>query len=94
MTAPTVNDQQFRKPLPPTVASALRADWNRITAVAWKDLTAERRTKSNFNAVVAMAGLILLFFGFALGPDAEGLRNAAAGVLWLTILFSGVQSFF
>ena len=76
-----------------TLGSSLRADWNRVRAVAWKDLTAERRTKSNFNAVVAMAALILLFFGFALGPDAEGLQNAAAGVLWLTILFSGVLAF-
>ena len=72
---------------------SFRGDLNRVLAVAWKDLTAERRTKSNFNAVVAMAGLILLFFGFALGPDAEGLRNAASGVLWLTILFSGVLAF-
>ena len=71
----------------------MQADWGRVLAVAWKDVTAERRTKSNFNAVVAMAGMILLFFGFALGPDAEGLRNAAAGVLWLTILFSGVLAF-
>ncbi len=69
------------------------AAWRRVRAVAWKDLTAERRTKANFNAVVAMAAMILLLFGFALGPDAEGLRNAAAGVLWLTILFSGVLAF-
>lgn len=73
--------------------SDLASDWSRAKAVAWKDFTTERRTKSNFNAVVAMAALILLFFGFALGPDAEGLRNAAAGVLWLTILFSGVLAF-
>jgi len=85
MTAPAL--------VSPTILSALRADFGRVRAVAWKDLTAERRTKSNFNAVVAMAALILLFFGFALGPDAEGLRNAASGVLWLTILFSGVLAF-
>ena len=76
-----------------SLSSSLRADLGRATAVAWKDLTAERRTKANFNSVVAMAALILLFFGFALGPDAEGLRNAASGVLWLTILFSGVLAF-
>ncbi len=74
-------------------ASSGSAAWRRVRAVAWKDLTAERRTKANFNAVVAMAAMILLLFGFALGPDAEGLRNAAAGVLWLTILFSGVLAF-
>ena len=37
--------------------------------------------------------LILLLFGFALGPDAEALRNAAAGALWLAILFAGVLAF-
>jgi heme exporter protein B len=75
------------------VRDGWRADLGRVMAVAGKDLTAERRTKANFNAVVAMAGMILLMFGFALGADAEGLKNAAAGVLWLTILFSGVLAF-
>ncbi len=65
----------------------------RATALALKDLTTERRTKANFNAVVFLAALMLLLFGFALGPDAEALRSAAAGVLWLTVLFSGVQAF-
>jgi heme exporter protein B len=66
---------------------------SRVGAIVWKDLTAERRTKANFNAVVFMAGLILLLFGFALGPDHDALRNVAGGVLWLTVLFSGVLSF-
>lgn len=73
--------------------SPWRADIRRVFAVASKDLLAERRTKANFNSVVAMAALILLFFGFALGADTEGLKNAAAGVLWLTIMFSGVLAF-
>lgn len=70
-----------------------REDLTRAAAVAWKDITAERRTKANFNAVVFFAILTLLLFGFALGPDAEALRAAAAGVLWLTVLFSGVLTF-
>jgi heme exporter protein B len=71
----------------------MSAELARVSALVWKDLTAERRSKANFNAVVFMAGLILLLFGFALGPDQEALRNVAAGVLWLTVLFSGVLSF-
>src|SRR5690606_13545534 len=70
-----------------------RAELTRAAALAWKDLTAERRTKANFNAVVFLAGMILLLFGFAFGPDAAALRAAAAGVLWLTVLFSGVLAF-
>jgi heme exporter protein B len=72
---------------------AWRHELQRARAVAWKDLTAERRTKENFNAVVFLAALMLLLFGFALGPDPDALRNAAAGVLWLTVLLSGVMAF-
>ena len=72
---------------------AWRHELSRARAVAWKDLTAERRTKENFNSVVFLAGLTLLLFGFALGPDPEALRNAAAGVLWLTVLLSGIMAF-
>jgi heme exporter protein B len=73
--------------------SMIRAEMRRVGAVAWKDLTAERRTKANFNAVVFFAALMLLLFGFALGPDTEALRNAGAGILWLTVLFSGILVF-
>jgi heme exporter protein B len=65
----------------------------RIAAVFWKDVTIEARAKANFNAVAFLAGLILLLFGFALGPDQDALHAAAAGVIWLTVLFSGVLSF-
>lgn len=73
--------------------SALRRELSRAGAVAWKDLTTERRTKATFNSVVFLAMLTLLLFGFALGPDTSALREAAAGVLWLTVLFSGVLAF-
>jgi heme exporter protein B len=71
----------------------VNAEVMRVGAIVWKDLTAERRTKANFNAVVFLAGLILLLFGFALGPDQAALREVAGGVIWLTVLFSGVLSF-
>jgi heme exporter protein B len=65
----------------------------RIGAIIWKDFTSERRTKANFNAVLFLAVLTLILFGFALGPETQGLRDAAGGVIWLTILFSGVLAF-
>lgn len=64
-----------------------------MAAVAWKDLTTERRSKANFNAVLFLAALMLLMFGFALGPDTATLRTAGAGIVWLTILFSGNLAF-
>ena len=70
-----------------------RASWRRVRAVAWKDLTAERRSKAAFNGVVALGVTILVLFGFALGPDTSTLREAAGGALWLAVLFAAVLAF-
>jgi heme exporter protein B len=70
-----------------------RRELQRARAIAVKDLTAEWRTRANFNAVTFFGALMLLLFGFALGPDVETLRRAAPGIIWLTVLFSGVLSF-
>jgi heme exporter protein B len=70
-----------------------RRELQRARAVAVKDLRAEWRTRANFNAVTFFGALMLLLFGFALGPDAETLRRAAPGIIWLTVLFSGVLAF-
>ena len=70
-----------------------RSDARRVRAIVWKDLTTERRSKAGVNAVAFMGVLVLLLFGFALGPDTEALRRAAAGARWLAILFAGVLAF-
>jgi heme exporter protein B len=72
---------------------AWRDDWRRVRAIAWKDLTTERRSKAGFNSVAALGVTILVLFGFALGPDTRALRDAAAGALWLAALFAGVLAF-
>lgn len=72
---------------------SLRADLGRARAVAWKDLRTERRSMANFSGVLFLALLMLLLFGFALGPDAQALKDATAGVIWLSVLFSGVLAF-
>ncbi len=71
----------------------MRVEWRRARAVAWKDLTTERRSKAGFNGVITLAVTILVLFGFALGPDAQALRDAAAGTVWLAALFAGVLAF-
>ena len=70
-----------------------RHEWRRARAIAWKDLTAERRSKAGFNSVVALAVTMLVMFGFALGPDAKAIRDAAPGTIWLAVLFAGVLAF-
>ena len=70
-----------------------RDEWRRVRAIAWKDLTAERRSKAAFNSMVALAVTMLVLFGFALGPDGQAIRDAAAGAIWLAALFAGVLAF-
>ena len=78
--------------------SNARHEWRRVWAVARKDLLIERRAKAAFNAMAFFAALVLLTFGFALGPDVPAsesrqgtlLQELAPGLLWVTILFAGV----
>jgi len=72
---------------------AWRDDWRRVRAIARKDLTTELRAKAGFNSVASLGVTILVLLGLALGPDAEALRNAAVGAVWLATLFSSVLAF-
>lgn len=72
---------------------AWRDNWRRVRAIAGKDLTIEFRSKAGFNSVASLGVTILILLGLALGPDAEALRQAAVGAVWLAMLFSGVLAF-
>lgn len=72
--------------------------WRRVLTVVWKDVLTEGRTKAAFNAMAFFAGLVLLIFAFALGPDTPGfapggqtlLQYVSPGLLWVAILLTGV----
>ncbi len=64
----------------------------RAWALVQKDLLIESRTKQSFNAMVFFAGLVLLIFSFAIGPDTDLLRRIAGGLLWIGITFTGMLS--
>lgn len=70
-----------------------RDDWRRVRAIARKDVTTELRAKAGFNSVASLGVTILVLLGLALGPDAQALRDAAVGAVWLALLFSGVLAF-
>jgi heme exporter protein B len=75
----------------------IRTELRRSWALLWKDLLIEQRAKAAFNAMAFFAGMVLLTFGFALGPDAPGfgtgqgtlLQYLSPGLLWVAILFTG-----
>lgn len=72
----------------------MRSRWaEQVWAVLHKDLVLESRSRANFNAMLFFAGMVILVFSFALGPDRQRLQSAAGGLLWLAFVFSGVLAF-
>lgn len=59
-------------------------------AVALKDLTVERRSKTALIAALAFAALVLVIFNFARDAAALSREQLAPSVLWITFSFSGM----
>jgi CcmB protein len=53
-----------------------------VTAVVWKDLQAEFRSRELFSAMLVFSLLIILIFNFALELDIKTRQSVTAGVLW------------
>ena len=64
--------------------------WRDALLVAGKDIRIELRSRVALWQVLPFAVLVLVLFGFALGPGARTLRGAAPGLYWLAVLFSTV----
>lgn len=64
--------------------------WRDAVLVAAKDLRIEARAKVALNQVVPYALVVLLLFGFAFDQDRPLLVQAAPGLFWLAVLFSGL----
>jgi len=60
-----------------------------MTAVIWKDLAAEWRSREVISAMLVFALLVIFVFNFALQLDAEARAAVTSGVLWVTFIFSG-----
>ncbi len=70
--------------------SALAAEARVALAIARKDATAELRGRHAVVSTLFFAAVVLLLFGFALGPDSARLSAAAPGLLWLAVVFAGI----
>lgn len=68
-----------------SVPSFLKA----VSAVVWKDLQAEFRSRELFSAMLVFSLLIILIFNFALELDIKMRQSVTAGVLWATFAFAG-----
>jgi heme exporter protein B len=70
--------------------SAVRRGARIAMAVARKDALAELRGRHAMVSTLFFAAVVLLLFGFALGPDSGRLAAAAPGLLWLAVVFAGI----
>jgi heme exporter protein B len=64
--------------------------WRDAVAVAAKDLRIEGRAKVTLNQVAPYSLVVLLLFGFAFDQDRPLLEQAAPGLFWMAVLFSGL----
>jgi heme exporter protein B len=60
-----------------------------LSAVVWKDLAAELRSRELLSAMLVFALLVILIFNFALELDAKTRATVTSGVLWVTFAFAG-----
>jgi heme exporter protein B len=70
--------------------SDLRGEARVALAIARKDALAELRGRHATVSTLFFSAVVLLLFGFALGPDSARLAAAAPGLLWLAIVFAGM----
>src|SRR5512139_3124663 len=60
-----------------------------VSAVVWKDVQAEVRSRELFSAMLVFSLLMILIFNFALELDIKTRQSVTAGVLWTTFAFAG-----
>ncbi|HSB66086.1 MAG TPA: heme exporter protein CcmB [Anaerolineales bacterium] len=60
-----------------------------VTAIIWKDLAAELRSRELLTAMLVFALIVILIFNFSLELDAKARSSVTAGVLWVTFAFAG-----
>ncbi|MDX1613062.1 MAG: heme exporter protein CcmB [Candidatus Promineifilaceae bacterium] len=62
---------------------------NAVLAIAWKDLTMERRTRQTLSVMLFFALTSVIVYNFALFGDLGAAREVATGFLWITVLLAG-----
>jgi len=78
-----------RTSTPPQRESPAAGFLRAVSAVAWKDLAAEFRSRELFTAMLVFSLLVILIFNFALELDIRTREAVTAGVLWVTFAFAG-----
>ena len=84
-----VTSKRREKTLQPSARQKISAFLRAMSAIVWKDLAAELRSRELLSAMLVFALLVILIFNFALELDAKTRANVTSGVLWVTFAFAG-----
>jgi heme exporter protein B len=60
-----------------------------VSAIVWKDLAAELRSRELLSAMLVFALLVILIFNFAIELQPDLRPTVTPGVLWVTFAFAG-----
>jgi len=69
--------------------AGIRRYFRAISAIVWKDLAAELRSRELMSAMLVFALLVILIFNFALELSVRSVETVTSGVLWVTFVFAG-----
>ena len=86
---PDTPGASLSRAIPANSNSTLSGYWRALSAVVWKDLAAELRSRELLSSMLVFALLVILIFNFALELDANARANVTSGVLWVTFTFAG-----
>src|SRR5512146_450907 len=64
--------------------------WQAVSAITWKDVRAELRTKDIFSAMFVFAVLCVIVFDFAFELRVPDKALVVPGIVWVAIAFSGI----
>ncbi|MBI4521999.1 MAG: heme exporter protein CcmB [Gemmatimonadetes bacterium] len=66
---------------------------NQVRIIVWRDLTVELRSRERIAAMGGFAVLVAVLIYYAIDLTIVRPRDVAAGLIWMTILFSGMLGF-
>ncbi len=64
--------------------------WQAVSAITWKDIRAEVRTKDIFSSMFVFALLAVIVFNFAFDLRVPDMKMVVPGIVWVAVAFAGV----
>lgn len=61
-----------------------------LSALIWKDIILEYKTKQMTSSMLVFSGLVIIIFGFSFDLSLDLLNRVLPGMIWVTIVFASL----